>query len=979
MPNSKFKISFFISHFLFLNFAFTLSSGSFDVQVISGGRYKTLESANVVLRFDEALENKARKLLPVAQALLSDYQLKKNFTLNRKLTLYLVKNSFGNAFVSFPFLNPTHMVLPAELSIASSQNRLFMFAGSDGTPFDVFQHEVMHFIEVDQLFAPWSVIIGDGAYDLPHHPSWMMEAWAVLHEGGSNPYKGRMKPSYYGALFKSELASRDAKFPSRWDLSSQNPNWSLLGAHYITGANFYNYLDKNYGRKKLDDFVLKENGFSLNSSYVRSLGKSFSELFTDYKNTFNVETAKKSTEGASVVVLDKNIQKIDSLGMTSSQNLIFAGLQLNKTPKIYEHSLKLGTTTERDFFEWMSPFFERRSELPIDWSSASSSKGLYYFSAQLNQDGNEKVAGIYFYDLKENASRKVISIPGARAALVHPDGQSFITIVQKNKDRDVFDVYKGQLNAANTMLSIATITDFSDVSNLSWSEDRSRIYFSGIKAGQSWAFYELSLEASSAIPRLLVDTPGQDILGKLHKGKVYLLSDLNLSEGFQLYSLDGNKLCQVTQEPYLVKDFVFDENSNVYLSSRREGRDVIVRVTNLASKNCLVPATQKYEAAKSYETSNVETAFKESEWKGLLPNTRAILPSYHSRYGFAYDALLSGEGPYKDWSWSLMGRWQDEFPRDYLVGATLELRQFFPYVLTLDSLYSPHVMGSFFMSEAHFLTNSIELERKFGLHELTLRAAHSTQVDSRLSPSEDIGEAFSFGLAHEFENTTSSVLAVAPQRGWTSYIAAEHFPSYFQGTVPRTRLFAEQSVFLPITESFFPTHSFSLNFSELKSWNALSYAEGFQQGYRYESLAESELTQNPRLNGLTRSDLSIRGYSDTYYDGDLALKASVEYVFPLNFLQYGIPQLIGRRYLSPESSVPKITLFYDACDIRGMEESYYGFESKILHSTGFQASWSLWTNETHRTGVLATYTYAKELTDDKDVDQSIDLTAKFVF
>jgi len=266
LPRYLFRIFLGAGGGFFVPTAAAITSGSESVDAISGGSYRTFRLPSHHLHFDVELERLARSLAPRFENYLDGLQSRLKFRLKRPMPVFLVKRGFGNAFVTFPSAaSPSFSVLSPRLTAAELGSPTFLYAGDDEGVFDTFRHEAMHYVEEDQRRSFWSALMGDAPYSLPSGTAWAAEAWAVVHEKPSNPYSGRMKESYFGALMRANVSGRATPAPTEWDLSANNPDWRLLGSHYVVGSNFFAFLARTHGLAKVDDFMIHRNGFSASS------------------------------------------------------------------------------------------------------------------------------------------------------------------------------------------------------------------------------------------------------------------------------------------------------------------------------------------------------------------------------------------------------------------------------------------------------------------------------------------------------------------------------------------------------------------------------------------------------------------------------------------------------------------------------------------------------------------------------------------
>jgi hypothetical protein len=143
--------------------------------------------------------------------------------------------------------------------------------------------------------------------------------------------------------------------------------------------------------------------------------------------------------------------------------------------------------------------------------------------------------------------------------------------------------------------------------------------------------------------------------------------------------------------------------------------------------------------------------------------------------------------------------------------------------------------------------------------------------------------------------------------------------------------------------------------------------------------ARSELEQGLGFAPLTSSGSGASGHAGTIATGDALFGARADYTIPLNFLRYGLPALFGRRWLGPESTVFYVNLFLEHQTISGPDVFKGEISETTLNSAGFDAAWSLWTNENESAGLEARYTFSKDLNGAKNTNSFFATSARITF
>ena len=967
------------------SFAGSLETGSYSLGAVAGVPQRSLAAERVIIRFDQSLEPLARKLLPRIDSLIAKLEDKLKFKLKHPMPLYLVSRGFGNAFVMGSWIAaPAYSVLPSTLTAAEIGSPVFSYAGFEEDAFDVFAHELMHYIEVDQALPPWGVVFGEGAYGLPGDASWMREGWAVIHESRDMFLKGRMKESYFGAVLKSGLSESDDGKLTGWDLSRNNRDWAFDGSQYLSGANFLGFLARKYGRDKVDEMMLSRKPLNPQSIYETSFGKSFSELLAEFNEELHASFTAAKNVSLQKPFFEDEVNSIGDIGVTSSGEILFWAAGLKKNSRVYRLSADTQSLEQSPFFEWFSPFAGNLSDDPLQWSAQSGKDSLYYFAAQMSPSGNEAIPGIYEYDIENHTRKLVRELPLARSAVVLPDGDTAYVLRQEDRNTNVFALEKLFLSSPQGKVeTIARLESFSAVAQMNWDVERKVLNFTAVENGGTWGAYFIN-PTSGSNAELLIDTKGQELRVVGTPQGALFLSDFN-EKTFQTYRLKGQQLCPLSNEPYFIKNFNVLKDGKIAVVSRRGKQDVLVSLSGEAVGPCRDMAEV---SAPKVETEafapSTDPAFTESGWSALVPHTRAFLPSYARGGVWNFQTLFAGESPYKEWSWALLANVNPDADDLYTVAARVGFMQSYPLISHVTVETSPQAIGWGSPSSRYslrFLTMAYEGQIDVNAHRFQFQGLSSTQTaDDRSIPKSLNEGATSFGLRHSFNSTQGVVWSAGPQRGWGISSALQYVSSYFGSEEGFVVADLRQTVYLPLVASIFPTHSLSLNFSQNmtdKSFVYLSGSGGRTSNFGYK--ISPEFTQDPNLRALTGEGQVSSGYPGRFITGDKVLGTQINYAIPLNFMRYGFASLFSRRWLNPETSTLKLDLFYENYRISGFDYVVDKDSKTSLSSVGFVTTWSLWMNENQDTGFSAYYLFAKELNEGKNTSSVVGTSARVAF
>ncbi len=164
---------------------------------------------------------------------------------------------------------------------------------------ELFVHEYTHVLHLSDTRYPAKLlknIFGKIVAPNGLTPGWVMEGLATYFES-SETSGGRGKSSFTDMLLRTDILR--GKFLHLDQMAGTQYEWPSWMAQYLYGVGFWNYLSQNYGEEKLTEFSHKYGAslwfFSLNNKAKRVFGKSFYQLWKDWKNSLEIRyTSVKS-------------------------------------------------------------------------------------------------------------------------------------------------------------------------------------------------------------------------------------------------------------------------------------------------------------------------------------------------------------------------------------------------------------------------------------------------------------------------------------------------------------------------------------------------------------------------------------------------------------------------------------------------------------------------------------------------------------
>ncbi|MBI2083300.1 MAG: PD40 domain-containing protein [Deltaproteobacteria bacterium] len=263
-----------------------LNASPFDPKL----KWKTLKTAHFAIHFYEGEEEVVERLVEVTE---EAYQiLSKKFDaypVGRTEVVVVDQEDAANAFA---MVIPYNMILLRAVAPTPDSN----LADYDEWLREVFLHEYTHIIHISDTRYPakaLKLIVGKLMAPNGLSPGWVPEGIATYMETAETT-RGRGRSSYTEMLLRTDILND--QFLKLDQMAGVQYSWPAWRAQYLYGVAFWKYLSETYGEEKIIDFSHRYGAslwfFSLNNKAKKSFGKSFYDLWEDWKGELLVRYTK---------------------------------------------------------------------------------------------------------------------------------------------------------------------------------------------------------------------------------------------------------------------------------------------------------------------------------------------------------------------------------------------------------------------------------------------------------------------------------------------------------------------------------------------------------------------------------------------------------------------------------------------------------------------------------------------------------------
>jgi len=256
----------------------------------------TLESKHFRCHYHTGEEKLARKSLAIAENVHNELSLMMDWVPEDKTDIILtdeydVSNGWATPFPS----NRTGIFLSGPDSVESLEDI------SDWLE-TVIKHEYLHILHLDKATGAASYmrkIFGRAAYIFPffsafpnaYQPAWIIEGIATYIETDNRRGVGRGQSSYFDMMMRMEALN---KFKSLAHINVPSvTEWPMNTTRYLYGVNFFQFMDKKYGKDKIIDLIDNYSNnlipWRLNSNATQSIGKNLYALWDEFETSTKIK------------------------------------------------------------------------------------------------------------------------------------------------------------------------------------------------------------------------------------------------------------------------------------------------------------------------------------------------------------------------------------------------------------------------------------------------------------------------------------------------------------------------------------------------------------------------------------------------------------------------------------------------------------------------------------------------------------------
>jgi hypothetical protein len=246
---------------------------------------RRLETDDLELYYPAAERDLALRTAGRLEACVAALRLRvriRNDRANARLVVVMPHVPLNNAYHQPPSAGYEELTLLPTYTTAALTTEL----GLPPDPSFIGCHEVVHHVEDLQVDGFWNVIAWwSGVVTSPQLglESWFQEGLATTYETLLQPGVGRMAWPLWRGLFRAAVAGRRLE---ESDLSAGNRRFHV-GADYLIGSHFVEWLARRYGEDKLWQVIALQGGsvlFQLGAAarFRMVYGRSLSQLFESF-------------------------------------------------------------------------------------------------------------------------------------------------------------------------------------------------------------------------------------------------------------------------------------------------------------------------------------------------------------------------------------------------------------------------------------------------------------------------------------------------------------------------------------------------------------------------------------------------------------------------------------------------------------------------------------------------------------------------
>ncbi len=263
-------------------YSLPLWSGIYDPRL----KWKTVKTDHFAIHYYEGEEEVVERLVGFADEV---YQ-----TITKKFEAYpvgrteLVVTDQEDQSNAFALLIPYNMITLRV--VAPSPDNIL--ADYDEWLRELLTHEFTHIVHISDTQYPakaLKLIVGKLMAPNGLSPGWVTEGIATYFETVETT-RGRGRSSFTDMLLRTDILNDG--FLKLDQMAGAHYSWPSWMAQYLYGVSFWQYLTETYGEQKVAEFSRRYGRslwfFSLNNKAKKTFGKSFYQLWRDWKGALQV-------------------------------------------------------------------------------------------------------------------------------------------------------------------------------------------------------------------------------------------------------------------------------------------------------------------------------------------------------------------------------------------------------------------------------------------------------------------------------------------------------------------------------------------------------------------------------------------------------------------------------------------------------------------------------------------------------------------
>ncbi|MDH5517708.1 MAG: hypothetical protein OEY36_07800 [Gammaproteobacteria bacterium] len=569
--------------------------------------WKTLTSEHFRVHFQSAYTEQAKTSVLIAEKLFPVLQKRFTTTPQEKISMLITDEHDSANGLATPF--PFNLVV-LRLSPPDSVAQLEDY---DDWLSLLIEHELTHIFHLDKsagVVSRLRKIFGRHPLLFPNsfQPRWLTEGLAThieTHEG-----VGRGQSSSFEMMMREEVSKGILPVAT----VNLPPQSYPLNRHYLYGVYFYQFLNDTYGEEKIADLIHQYSDnllpFAINTNSRRVFGKKIAELWGDFSvylnNRFTPQLKQLTASGLTqATVLDQTPYRLGSLELFSDGGLLYLANNLESESaliKINGSEKKILTKTES-----VAEFDVGKNDI------------VYLSMLDICDEFNEYY-DLYRFDINTEKLTKLTECQRYKFFSVSKQSNE-IAAVKTIAAVPQIDL----LDASGRFLKTLWQGRYGDVVNkIDWSDKRGRLLVTKKSLNTSWNIFELDLK--SAEWTAVINDAAVSMQAKYSASEEAVVYSSDASGVFNVYrhTLDGHQtevLTNVISGAFSPLQSSSDDL--YYFSYQRDGFLLHKKTVELAT----VPQLREIKAPAIRYTDNMLATLPEYEIEDYSPY-RDLKPRY---------------------------------------------------------------------------------------------------------------------------------------------------------------------------------------------------------------------------------------------------------------------------------------------------------------------------------------------------------------